>query len=265
VRLSRYEITEKLGEGGMGVVYKARDTRLHREVAIKVLPRIGRRSIAPVSCARPAPHRRSIIRPSSPSTTSRARTGPTSSSWNMWKATVERDHPGGGLPLHNALDYAAQVADALAVAHEAGIVHRDLKPANIMILSSDRVKVLDFGLAKPMTTARGPAGEPLTTEGFVLGRSPTCRRSRRSATPSIIAATSFRWRHAVRDADGTCPYRGDNLGSFVYEVFNETPLPLREILSEIPVALERLVGRTLQTKAEERYQTMAELAATCAT
>jgi serine/threonine protein kinase len=263
LKLSRYEITEKLGEGGMGVVYKARDTRLHRVVAIKVLPKdradeYGARFLREARAASALNH---------PAIVTVHDIGTEDGTDFLVMEFIDGRPlseiiPGGGLPLRNALHYAAQAADALGAAHAAGIIHRDLKPANIMVTSDDRVKVLDFGLAKPVpTTPRGATGDPLTSEGLVLGT--VSYMSPEQAVGHAIDHRSDIFALGVTLYEmltGTCPYRGDNLGAFVYEVYNRPPSPLRELLSEIPVALERIVARTLQTQVDERYQSMSDLA-----
>src|SRR5579871_2770197 len=149
--LSHYELAEKLGEGGMGVVYKARDLRLERFVAIKVLP--------PEKLADPERTRRFVQEAKAASALNHPNI--------ITIHDIAEDHatqfivmeyvPGKtldqtirrhGLRLNEALKYAVQVADALATAHEAGIIHRDLKPSNVMVNEKGQVKVLDFGLAK---------------------------------------------------------------------------------------------------------------------
>ena len=150
LRLGPYEVVAPLGAGGMGEVYRARDTRLNRTVAIKVLPH----DQSPIPTASAASCRRRA--PPPPSTI------PTSSRYDIVHdgghrflvmeyvagKTLDRLIRAKGLPLAEALGYAPADADALAAAHATGIVHRDLKPANIMITPEGSVKVLDFGLAK---------------------------------------------------------------------------------------------------------------------
>ena len=150
-RLLHYELVEQIGEGGMGVVWKAEDTKLHREVAIKVLPadvassperleRFEREAIAVAALNHP-----NIV----------TVFGIEESDGHRFIAmeliegdTLDRMMTPGGMPLAKIFDIAIPLSDALAAAHDKGIVHRDLKPANVMVTKEGRVKVLDFGLAK---------------------------------------------------------------------------------------------------------------------
>src|SRR5271169_360730 len=179
--ISHYEIVEKLGEGGMGVVYKARDTHLDRFVAIKVLP--------PEKVADAERKRRFVQEAKSASALNHPNiiTIYDIASENGIDFIAMEYVPGKalnqlitrkGLPLGEALKYAVQIADALAAAHAAGIIHRDLKPGNVMISGTGFVKVLDFGLAK--LTDKVESGEreftetmqrdnPATGEGTIVG------------------------------------------------------------------------------------------------
>src|SRR5512140_1641704 len=176
-RLQHYEIIEKLGEGGMGVVYKARDTHLDRFVAIKVLPpekvadRERKRRFVQEAKAASALNHPNIITVHDIS--SDAGHDFIAMEYVAGK-TLDKLIPRNGMQLSEALKVATQIADALTRAHQAGIIHRDLKPANIMVDAHGLVKVLDFGLAK--LTERGISADSATVtigaqtdEGAVVG------------------------------------------------------------------------------------------------
>ena len=202
--LGHYQITEKLGEGGMGVVYKARDTHLDRFVAIKVLPaeKVAdpdrkRRFVQEAKAASALNHPNIV-------TIHDIDAGDGIDFIAMEYVagkTLDQLIPRKGMRLNEALKYAVQIADALATAHAAGIVHRDLKPANVMVTEKGLVKVLDFGLAKltePVRERRDPrTTETLEAASRKKGRSsarwPTCRRSRLKARRSMPVRTSSRW------------------------------------------------------------------------
>ena len=159
-QLGPYQILAPLGAGGMGEVYRARDTRLDRSVAIKVLPgHIAQREDARARFEREA---RAVASLNHPNICTLFDIGPNYMVMELIEgetlaARIEKD----ALPLEQALTYATQIADALDRAHRAGVTHRDIKPHNIM-LTRDGVKVLDFGLAKSAPTAPGPTEATLT-------------------------------------------------------------------------------------------------------
>ena len=192
-KLGPYEILSPLGAGGMGEVYKARDTRLDRSVAVKVLPEhIAKREDLRARFEREA---RAVASLNHPNICTLHDIGSQDGVSYMvmelmegetLAARIER----GAIPLEQALSYATQIADALDRAHRAGVTHRDVKPANIM-LTRDGVKVLDFGLAKS-TAAIGPNDATvvasLTTEGSIIGTPPRTSprwQSGDSAIPDI--------------------------------------------------------------------------------
>ncbi len=156
-QLGHYRIAAKLGEGGMGVVYRAHDTRLGRDVAIKVLPDAVARD--PERLARFEREARTLAALNHPNIA--AVYGVEQGALVM--ELVEGETLKGPLPLDTAINYARQIADALEAAHERGIIHRDLKPANIKITPEGKVKLLDFGLAKAMELAPGPIPESSPT------------------------------------------------------------------------------------------------------
>src|SRR6185369_15863462 len=177
--ISHYQVIEKLGEGGMGEIYKARDPRLNRTVAIKVMsaaamgdPDHRRRFVQEAQAASGLNHPNII-------TIHDILTDEQGSDYMVMEFIVGKTLgemvPPGGLDVARTLQYATQIADALAAAHAAGIVHRDLKPGNVMVTGPGRVKVLDFGLAKvtvetSLTEATQTlASGPVTMEGSILG------------------------------------------------------------------------------------------------
>ena len=201
-RLGPYEVVGPIGVGGMGEVYRARDTRLGREVAIKVLP--TERLSDPHRRARLVQEARAASALNHPNIVTiyeiESAEGVDFIVMELVPGkTLDALIPRHGMRLGEALRIAIPLADALAAAHAAGIVHRDLKPANVMVTPEGVVKVLDFGLAK-LTQAEETSGEDATTldagrGSAARGRSParprTCRRSRPAGLWSTRAATSF--------------------------------------------------------------------------
>ena len=171
-RLGAYEVISPIGAGGMGEVYRARDTRLHRDVAIKVLPEMFSADADRLARFKREAHVLASL--SHPNIASIHGLEETSSGSALVLELVEGPTLAeriarGALPLDEALQIARQIADALEAAHEHGIIHRDLKPANIKLTRDDRVKVLDFGLAKAVEADDGPA----KAGHYVLSQSPT--------------------------------------------------------------------------------------------
>src|SRR6478672_11589742 len=175
--LDRYKIESKLGEGGMGVVYKARDTQLDRVVAIKVLPHD--KVADPDRKQRFVQEAKAASALNHPGIVTVYDVGSDAGidfivMEYAGGRTLDRVISAKGLGMTQALRYGVQIADALAKAHEAGIIHRDLKPSNVIVTDDDRVKILDFGLAKLVDSAEGTEGvnthtAALTEDGTILG------------------------------------------------------------------------------------------------
>ena len=251
--VDHYEIRESLGGGGMGVVYKAEDTRLQRTVALKFLP--PELTLDPVAKARFLQEARAASALDHPNICTIHEVGETGDG-QLFLAmscydgeTLKRLIERGPLPVDEAIDIAKQIAQGLAKAHRQGIVHRDIKPANIMVTGDGIVKILDFGLAK----LAGAAG--LTRAGFCLG------------TPSYMSPEQARgevdhrtdlWSLGVvlyEMLTGVTPFGGDTDQAIIYSLLTDEPRPLRELRPEAPVDLERVLAGLLAKDPEDRYPT----------
>jgi Tol biopolymer transport system component/tRNA A-37 threonylcarbamoyl transferase component Bud32 len=261
----RYQIIEELGKGGMGVVYKARDTRLDRFAAIKVLPHEKvsdpERKLRFIQEAKAASSQNhpNIIH-----------------IYDIEQAEgidfITMEYVDGrtlneligrkGLKLNEALKYAVQVADALVTAHEAGIVHRDLKPGNVMVTGKGQVKVLDFGLAKLTETL--PAGEadatrtlkPVTEEGRIVGTvaymSPEQAEGKKvDARSDIFSFGSLLYEMAT----GRRAFQGETKLSTLSAILHKEPPPLEGA----PPDLEKIITRCLRKDPERRIQHMVDV------
>jgi serine/threonine protein kinase len=257
--ISHYRITEKLGEGGMGVVYKAEDTKLDRPVALKFL----------------APH---LLRDEE----GRKRFE------REAKAAAKLDHPNictvyeideaegrtfivmaflegrplseriqeGPLKLAEALSIAIQMAEGLEAAHEKGITHRDIKPDNVMLMSGSRglVKLMDFGLAQLAGSSK------FTREGTTLGT--VNYMSPEQAEGSPTGRSTDIWSLGVvlyEMVAGQRPFRGEVDQAVIYSIVNEQPEPLTALRTGVPKDLDRVVDKCLAKDADERYQHIADL------
>ncbi|MDX1548683.1 MAG: serine/threonine-protein kinase, partial [Rhodothermales bacterium] len=262
--VGHYRIVERLGGGGMGVVYKARDTKLGRHVALKFLP-------PHLSSSDDAKHR-FVHEAQSASALDHANiatiheVGETDDG-HLFIAmayyegeTLKKKIERGPVPVHEALDYAAQVARGLAQAHAHGIVHRDIKPANVIVTEPApaglRVaKILDFGLAKM-------ADLPLTAPGTMLGT--VAYMSPEQARGEAVDHRTDVWSLGVTLYEmltGERPFRGDYPQAVIYAIRNEEPAPLAAHNPDVPPDLEPLVRRCLEKDPALRYPGMAELLA----
>jgi serine/threonine protein kinase len=269
--VSHYELLEKLGEGGMGVVWKGRDTRLERFVAIKFLP--------PDRTADPERKRRFIQEARAASALNHPRIITIYDIDHAEGAdfivmeyvsgkTLEQLIPAKGMKVPEAVRYAMQIADALAAAHAAGIVHRDLKPANIMVSDSGQVKVLDFGLAKLQEQNSSTEVENTRTikqivkteEGTIVGS--TCYMSPEQAEGNKVDARSdiFSFGSVLYEMlTGKRAFRGETKMATLAAVLRADPEPLDKLAEGVPRELARIVQRCLRKDPEDRAQSMADL------
>jgi hypothetical protein len=272
----QYQLLEKLGAGGMGEVYKARDTRLNRFVAMKVLP-AG-------MAADPERRRRFVHEAQAASALNHpniitiydiVNDGDTQymvAEFVAGKTLLELVSK-EGLPVPQAIQYATQMADALSAAHAAGIIHRDIKPANVMVTSAGLVKVLDFGLAKLIEGGAGDhtgttvtaIGAPLTVEGIVMGTvnymSPEQAEGKRVTPRSDI----FSFGAVLYEMlTGRCAFRGTSTISTLSAVLRDDIQPIVELSPDVPFALERIVETCLKKDPDQRFQSMREVQAALA-
>jgi len=264
-KLAHYEITASLGAGGMGEVFRATDTRLGRDVALKVLPpavagnaerldRFQREAKALAALDHPG-----IV------TVYSVEEADGVHFLTMQLVAGEPLHdaiPAGGLLLERWLPIASAITDALASAHEKGIVHRDLKPANIMVTAEGRVKILDFGLAKMSEPPSGDTVDPnlptmaLTQEGVVMGTVPymspeQVRGQRLDARSDLFSLGAILYEMA----SGRRPFHGESSADLMSAIVRDTPEPLSALRADLPPAVDRVVRRALAKDPSRRYQT----------
>lgn len=254
--LAQYRILEEIGGGGMGTVYRAQDTRLGRDVALKVLP--PDRSVSRRDTSRFLQEARSAAALRHPSICTVYDAGELDGVWYIAMAYI----PGrslrdviddGPLAPSRALDIAAQVAQGLAAAHARGVVHRDIKPANVVVDDAGRAVILDFGIAKLLSHATDSGEVPAI--GTVAYMSPE-----QAAGESVDERTDV-WSLGVclyEMIAGEVPFRGDHDSAVIYQIINRDPPPLPE-LAGVPAALAGVVQRSLEKKPALRYQAMREM------
>ncbi|MGO9262274.1 MAG: protein kinase domain-containing protein [Bryobacteraceae bacterium] len=270
--LSHYEILEKLGQGGMGAVYKARDTRLGRLVAIKVLlpgkasdPERRQRFMQEAKAASALNHPNIVT------------VHDIGSEDDVDFIVMEyiagkplnRVIPRQGMKLVEALECAIPIADGLAKAHAAGIVHRDLKPGNVMVGEDGTVKLLDFGLAKLVEdvapgdlieTHAMNAGAPITKDGAILGT--VAYMSPEQAEGKTVDGRSdiFSFGAMLYEmVSGRSPFHGSSAISTLAAILHEDPKPVSELTPGLPREIDRIVARCLRKDPARRWQSMVDL------
>jgi len=270
-RLGPYEILAPLGAGGMGEVYKARDVKLGRQVAIKVLPdAMSRDGDRLARFEREARSLAALNHPNIVTIYAVEESGQTRflamelvEGRSLDLILAER-----ALDLPSFLDLAVPLADALSAAHERGIVHRDLKPGNVMVTAEGRVKVLDFGLARLDSAPSDPelsnsptqAGSDLTSEGQVFGTvaymSPEQARGDRVDARSDVFSLGI---VLYQMLTGARPFAGASAVDTISAILRDTPVPLADRRADLPPHLGRVVRRCLEKDPRNRYQTSRDV------
>jgi serine/threonine protein kinase/Tfp pilus assembly protein PilF len=272
--LAHYRIVHLIGKGGMGEVYLAEDTRLHRKVALKVLPAqtASHRGLlerfrreAQAIAALNHPHIVTIH------SVEEAEGAPFLTMELVEGTSLDRALPPGGLPLAQVFEVGIALADALAAAHEKGIVHRDLKPANVMVTKDGRVKVLDFGLAKmaperavpdasAAPTETVPLERSLTAAGLVVGTVPYMSPEQVNGQPVDARTDIFSLGVVLYEmATGRRPFGGNSTAETISSILRDSPRPVTEARQDAPRHLIRIIDHCLQKDPRDRFQSARDV------
>lgn len=260
-RLGRYQITAELGRGAMGVVYRAIDPALDRTVAIKTINVIADLTERAEYEARFQQEAKAAARLNHPNIVTIYDIGRDGDVLYMAMELLEGEELRGLLdrarpPVRLAVEILAQVADALAFAHDYGVIHRDIKPANIMIVRNGPVKITDFGVARLRSS------DVRTQTGLLLG-------SPRYMAPEQIAGRRIDHRADIfalgvvlyEALTGVPPFAGDDLNAILFQVASVTPPPPSAVNAAVPAMLDLVLAKALAKDPEARYQTAREMAA----
>jgi len=259
--ISHYKILEKLGEGGMGVVYKAEDTRLERTVALKFLSLTSIGDEEKKRFKREAKAAASLNHPNIATVFAIDEVDDQTfiaMEYVEGKSLEELVGANGGKPMaiDKAIDYATQTAAGLQAAHEKGITHRDIKSANIMVTDKGQIKIMDFGLAK--LANRSKLTQLGTTLGTAAYMSPEQSRGENTDHRTDIWSLGVVLYEMI---SGQMPFKGDYEQAVIYSIQNEEPEPLTALRSGVPIALDGIIHKALAKDASIRYQNVEELPA----
>ena len=266
-KLGPYEIQSPLGAGGMGEVYRATDTKLGRDIALKVLP--AEMAQDPERLGRFRREAKALAQLDHPNIVTIHSVEECGGIHFLTMQLVDglpldRLIPQGGLPVEQIIEIASALGDALAAAHEKGIVHRDLKPANVMVSNEGRVKVLDFGLAKDVRGSNlGDAtmtSASRTEVGVVMGTPAYMSPEQTSARPLDHRADIFSLGVMLHEmATGRRPFEGTSSAELVSSILRDTPPSVTDVRPDLPSDLARIVRRCLEKDPRHRLQTARDV------
>ncbi|MBI3447679.1 MAG: serine/threonine-protein kinase [Acidobacteria bacterium] len=268
-RLGPHDILAPLGAGGMGEVYRARDTRLDREVAVKVLPaHLSQDADARARFEREAKSVAALSHPNILAIHDFGQEGTTAYAvTELLEGETLRERMGGApMPARKAIDAAQQIVQGLAAAHDKGVVHRDLKPENIWVTKDGRIKILDFGLAKTASRegadlTSAPTAQQATTPGTVMGTAGYMSPEQVRGKPVDSRTDIFSFGAILYEmVAGTRPFRGETTADTMSAILKEDPPELTKTGRSVPPGLERIVHHCLEKSPEERFQSARDVA-----
>ncbi|MCM2314860.1 MAG: protein kinase [Thermoanaerobaculia bacterium] len=255
--VGHYRVLEALGEGGMGVVYKAEDLTLGRPVALKFLPpemtreeEARKRFLREARAASKLDHQNICTVYEVGETDGQAWIAMACYDGETLRAKIER----GPLPIEDALRLTTQIARGLAKAHAVGIVHRDIKPANVIVTSESVAKIVDFGLAKVAGTSQ--ITQSNAAPGTLAYMAPEQLRTESVGPPADLWALGVVLFELVT---GAKPFRGEYVQAVAYSILNEPPPALAELRNDVPAQLDAIVRKLLRKDPAQRYQSAEEL------
>ncbi|MCA1626204.1 MAG: protein kinase [Acidobacteria bacterium] len=270
-KLGRYKIRSAIGKGGMGEVFLAEDTELERLIALKILPQDlandterMRRFVQEAKSASALNH---------PNIITIHEIGKTDKTHFIATEYIEGETLHSRLKsermnFKSVLDVAIQVISALDAAHRAGIVHRDIKPENVMIRPDGVVKILDFGIAKltekKVATIDAEAATTIkaegTTPGTIIGTASYMSPEQAKGKPVDARSDIFSFGVVLYESlSGKQPFEGENAMDVIGSILNKEPVPIQQLIPEVPQEIGRIISKTLKKDREERYQTAKDL------